>query len=171
MSYDMTKMSTESWNNYIKIAKYNQKKLLFHPLYNKKKFVKYNYELHMQKEIDFNKLETFNEKLNGFKLNNKLMRKLNKYADKYKVRDYVSEKIGSDHLIKNYFCKKRITVNDLKELPDSFVLKTTLGSGTNLIIKNKKNVNLKQVCEYMNNLTRLKYGYLHGEFLYNYGKI
>ena len=170
MSYDMTKMSLESWKNYLNVTKYNRKKILFHPRYSKKKFVENIYEMNMGKKLDLKNLQTFDEKLNGYKVNKKLMKRLSKYADKYLVRKYVKEKIGSKYLIENYFCKDSITEEDLEKLPNSFVLKTTLGSGTNFIVKDKEKADLKKICDYMNFLTKIKYGYIHGEFMYNYGK-
>lgn len=169
-SYDMTKFSTESWENNVRVSKYNKRKILFHPLYNKTKFVKNIYQINMGKELDLNNLQTFTEKLNGYKVNKILMKKLAKYADKHDVRQYVKEKIGSKYLIKEYFCKDKITVEDLEKLPNGFVLKTTKGSGTNFIVKDKEHTDLQKVCDYMNYLTKLEYGYLHGEFMYNYGK-
>lgn len=166
----MTKFSLRKWDNLMKVSNYNRRKLWYFPFYSRKKFVKDIYQMNMQKELDYDNLKTFNEKLNGYKVNRTLMKKLNKYADKDKVRKYVKDKIGSKYLIKQYFCKDKIMILDLEKLPNSFVLKTTLGSGTNLIVKDKRKVDLQKVCDYLNYLTKLKYGYIHGEFLYNYGK-
>lgn len=170
MSYDMTKLDLKKWKELKKVTDYNRKKILFHPLYNKKKFVKDIYKAQTTKELDYNNLKTFNEKLNGFKINKKYMKRVHPYADKELVRSYIKEKIGSKHLIKEYFCKNKITKEDLEELPNSFVLKTTLGSGTNLIVKDKSKFDLEEVCNYMNYLTTIHYGYIWGEFLYEYGK-
>ena len=126
--------------------------------------------MQMQEELDFNNLVTFNEKLNGYKIDKKYMKKLAPYVDKKLVRDYVRKKIGSDHFISEYFCKNKITVKDLEKLPNSFVLKATMGSGTNIIIKDKNKVNLQEVCDYMNYISCIHYGYLWGEFFYEYGK-
>lgn len=170
MSYDMTKMDMTSWENYIKIAKKNKRKIKYNPFYNKKKFVSDKYKACFGKELDFNNPQTFNEKLNCFKVNDDLMKRISKYADKHQVKKYVRKKIGAKHIIKEYFYKDKITVEDLEKLPNQFVLKTTLGSGTNFIVKNKEKTDLQEVCNYMNFLTQLEYGYLHGEFMYNYGK-
>ena len=170
MSYDMTKMDVTSWKNYIKESKTNKRKIKYNPFYNKQRLVKDKYKFVFGKELDLNNLQTFTEKLNGYKLNDKLMRKLSRYADKHYAKKYVREKIGSKHIIKEYFYKDKIEVSDLEKLPNQFVLKTTLGSGTNFIVKDKSKVNLQEICDYMNFLTQLEYGYIHGEFLYNYEK-
>ncbi len=170
MSYDMTKMEFDSHKALLKVTKYNKRKIIFHPLYNRKKFVKQIYEMQMKKELDYNNLRSFNEKLNGYKVNTKFMKSIRKLVNKHEVRDYISKKIGKKYLIEEYFCKDKITVEDLKKLPDSFVLKTTLGSGTNLIVKDKNKEDLEKICEYMNMLTKIEYGYIWGEFAYNYTK-
>lgn len=170
MSYDMTKMDTTSWENYIKEANKTKRKIKYNPFYNKEKFVKEKYKFVFGKEVDLKNPKTFNEKLNSYKVNDNLMKKLSKYADKHQVKKYVRKKIGAKHIIKEYFYKEKITVEDLEKLPNQFVLKTTLGSGTNYIVKDKNKENLEEICNYMNFLTKLEYGYLHGEFLYNYEK-
>lgn len=170
MSYDMTKLDFKLWEDLKRLSDTNRKKMLLNPLYTRKKFVEHIYKLQTGKEIDFNNLRTFNEKLTGYKIDNKKMKKFCKYADKHDVREYIKEKIGEEYLIPEYFCKNKLTEKDIEELPNSFVLKTTLGSGTNLIVKDKTKINVKEVCDYMNYLTKIHYGYLWGEFLYEYNK-
>ena len=171
MGYDLTKIKLDNWIELKKFSDSNKKYILRHPFQHKKeKYVKDIYEGKMNKKLDFNNLQTFNEKLNGYKVNKKYMKKVSKFADKHNVRAYIKDKIGEEHLIKEYFCKDKITKEDLMSLPNSFVLKTTLGSGTNLIIKDKSKFDLDEVCNYMNYLTTIDYGYIWGEFLYSYGK-
>lgn len=88
-------------------------------------------------------------------------------ADKNKVRAYVKNLIGEEYLIPQYFCKKRIKPSDLHNLPKSFILKTSSGSGFNAIITDKNNENLQEICKRFNKYTKIKYGYLWGEFFYN----
>lgn len=167
MSYNMKKMDWDNWKNLKSIANYNQRKIIFHPLYNKKKFVKEIYKSQMNKDLDLSNLKTFSEKLNGFKLDKSINKMARLLADKNKVRDYVKEKVGKKYLIPHYFAKRKITVDDLKELPNSFVLKTNNGSGSNYIVTNKKEEDLQEVCNYLNYISTIKYGYIWGEFFYN----
>lgn len=88
----------------------------------------------------FNLVEpkTYNDKLLYRKLNQtKYLESLAPLVDKYEVRNYVQEKIGSDYLIPllNYYTSSE----DLKfdELPNQFILKATHGSGWNYIVRNK----------------------------------
>ena len=166
MTYDMKKMEMKYWENLKSVTLYNKKKILFHPLYNKKKFVKELYKMQMGKNLNINDPKTFTEKLNSMKLDKKLMKSYGKYIDKNKVRDYVSSKIGDKYLVPQYFYKRKINVSDLNNLPSSFVLKTT--SGTNYIVLDKEKENLENICNYLNFLSDIEYGYIWGEFCYNY---
>ena len=131
----------------------------------KKRLVQKLYFDHFGKPLNFNSPLSFNEKIN--------LRKLSKQplfvqcADKYNVRSYVKEKIGEEYLIPQYFYKKHITIKDLEKLPNSFVIKTTSGSGANIIVKDKSRADLSEICQKMNSYTKIKYGYLWGEFFYN----
>ncbi len=167
MGYDMKRMDKDKWDYYKYIIRENKKKLkkLF---YTKKRLVSDLYYENMNKKLNWHNPETFTEKLTTSKLNRKKMKLYAKYADKDEVRKYVSEKIGDKYLIKQYFAKNKITVEDLKKLPKSFALKTTNGSGTNYIVMDKAKEDLQAVCDYMNSLLEIEYGYIHGEFLYNY---
>lgn len=84
--------------------------------------------------------KTYNEKLQWLKLNyrNELMVIC---SDKYEVRKYL-EKKGYGYLL-NDLIDVYHSVNDINvsSLPDSFVLKGSHGSGWNLIVKDKQNVN------------------------------
>lgn len=89
-----------------------------------------------------------------------------KLADKYEVREYVKEKVDEKILIPIYFAKAQITVNDLKKLPNSFVLKTNNASGTNIIVKDKKKENLQELVDRMNEYVKCKFWYRTFELFY-----
>jgi hypothetical protein len=61
-------------------------------------------------------------------------------ADKYKVREYVKEKIGDEYLIPLLGVYDNPEDIDINKLPDSFVLKVNHGSGYNIICKNKNEI-------------------------------
>ncbi len=89
-----------------------------------------------------------------------------KLADKYGVREYVSEKVGDKVLIPIYFAKEEISVKDLKKLPNSFVLKTNNASGTNIIVRDKKKENLQELVDRMNSYVKCKFWYRTFEMFY-----
>ena len=83
---------------------------------------------------------TFDEKLQWYKL---YYRKpiMTQLADKFRVREYVTQKgLGP---ILNELCGvyDRVDQIDLASLPDAFVLKATHGSGMNLICKSQRDFN------------------------------
>lgn len=88
-------------------------------------------------------------------------------ADKYKVREYIKEKIGEEYLVPMYFAKEQITVEDLEKLPNAFVLKTNNATKTNIIVRNKQEENLEEIVRKMNEYTKLKFGYRTFELFYN----
>ena len=54
-------------------------------------------------------------------------------SDKALARDYVAERLGNDILTQLYFCGDNVEDIDFDALPDSFVIKTTHGSGPDYI--------------------------------------
>lgn len=91
-------------------------------------------------EVNLNNPKRFSEKLQWYKLNSRrpLMQRC---ADKYAVRDYLKE-IGCDYLLNDIIhVYDKVSQINIDELPDSFVLKASHGSGQNIIVKNKNNIN------------------------------
>lgn len=167
MSYNMKKMHTDSWTEIIKTAKQNQRKIIFNPFYSKKKFVSDLYQQQLGKSANLDSPTSFTEKQNATKLNKKALSQYYKYADKHLVETYVVDKIGPEYIIPKYIHVKKLTISDLKKLPNQFVLKATNGSGTNYIVEDKRKEDLQEIVKYINRLLKLKYGYLWGEFYYN----
>jgi len=162
MKKKMRQEDYEKWSYYIKMIR-EHRRLLWR--YGRKKFVQLLYQQRWKQKVDLDHPVGFNEKLNARKLSKNPLFVLG--ADKVKVRNYVEEKIGRKHLIPQYFCKKKVTVEDLQKLPNQFILKTSNGSGTNIIVRNKKQEDLQQICDTINFFTKIKYGYIWGEFYYN----
>lgn len=67
-----------------------------------------------------------------------------KLADKYLVRDWVEEKIGKEYLIPLLGVWKTVKEIDFSKLPNSFVLKGNHGSKMNLIVRDKKTLDIKE---------------------------
>lgn len=66
-------------------------------------------------------------------------------SDKYAVRDWVKEKIGEEYLIPLLGVWNSFDDIDFELLPSQFVIKTTQSSGTNIIIKDKKQLNISDL--------------------------
>lgn len=65
-------------------------------------------------------------------------------ADKYAVREFVAERGAGDTLVKLYGKWDKVEDVDWEALPKSFVLKTTNGSGTVMVVKNKAEMNIPE---------------------------
>lgn len=88
-------------------------------------------------------------------------------ADKYKVREYVKEKIGEEYLIPLYFAEEKILPCDIDKLPNQFVLKTNNASKTNIIVSDKSKIDIKNIARTMNKYVKYKFGYRTFELFYN----
>lgn len=92
---------------------------------------------------DLNNPESYNEKIQWLKLNFRDS-KYPKLVDKYDVRNYVESKIGIEYLIPLYGVWSKFEDIDFSNLPEQFILKTTHDSGTYIICKNKKKLDMKK---------------------------
>lgn len=109
-----------------------------------KTYIKIRYRMVFGKSIDLKAPKTYNEKLNWMKLydRNPLYTKL---VDKYDVREYVSEKIGSEHLIPVLGVWDSFGDIDFDSLPDEFVLQCTHDSGSVTVCHDKKALDIKEL--------------------------
>ena len=102
------------------------------------------YKKSMGHVLNWDDLQTYTEKMQWEKIFNKDPMKA-VLADKYRVRDWVSTKIGDEYLIPLLGCWKSFDDIDFESLPNQFVLKTNHGNGTNLIVKDKTALNYREV--------------------------
>ncbi|WP_282363496.1 ATP-grasp fold amidoligase family protein [Pseudomonas sp. PS01297] len=79
-------------------------------------------------------------------------------ADKVKVREYVSKTVGDQYLIPCYGTYERLTPEDFKNLPESFVLKANHGAGQVLVVKDKSTLSPESVCNQANKWLKDNYG-------------
>ena len=112
------------------------------------KAVKKYYKKKSGKELNLDNPQTFSEKLNWYKLNdrNPLMAKC---ADKVSVRDYLKEKGYGDCLNEVYGVYDRVNDIDLSKLPNQFVIKAAHGSHMNYIVKDKERFDWKHAKKMM----------------------
>lgn len=94
------------------------------------------YERLFGRKLHWNNPMRFTEKVQVFKISDEAER-LWPYVDKYEVRSYVKETIGSDYLNSVYHVFDHVDEIDERRLPQSFVLKATHGSGWNIICPDK----------------------------------
>lgn len=93
--------------------------------------------------LDLKNPVTFNEKLQWMKLYDRNPQ-YTLLVDKYRVKDWVSEKIGAQYVIKTLDAWDSIDEIDISNLPNQFVLKCNHDSGGVVICENKENFDFEQ---------------------------
>lgn len=108
---------------------------------------------------------TFNEKLNWLKLHyhNPVMPIL---ADKYAVKDYVTDKIGKDYVVPCYGVWEHFDDIEFNSLPKRFILKTTGDSGGTYVCHDKSNINLQKARDILERGIAKNYYYYGREWAY-----
>lgn len=104
--------------------------------------------------------KTFNEKLQWLKLYNRNP-EYTIMVDKYKVRDYISEKIGEEYLIPLLGVWDSPDDINFDLLPNQFVLKCNHNSGRVYICKNKESFEISKVKKQLKKDLKIDY-YLPG---------
>lgn len=123
------------------------------------------YFLHTNKILHLSDPKLFSEKMNWLKLydRNNLYTVL---ADKYAVKEYVSNIIGEQYIVPNYGVYNSFDEIDLTELPDQFVIKTTHDSSGAYIVTSKDNINIGELSIKYNRLLNENYYYRYREWPY-----
>lgn len=111
--------------------------------------LKLQYRIKMGKKLNLKNPQFWTEKLQWYKIyyRDPLMTQC---ADKYEVREYIKSKGLENILNKLYAVYDSANQLNLDLLPKSFVLKTTNGSGTNILCKDKSQLNLVKVQKSLN---------------------
>lgn len=111
--------------------------------------------------LNLDKPQTFNEKIQWMKLYDSTPIKT-QLADKYLVRDWVAERIGVQYLIPLLGVWDGFDEIDFDALPERFVLKCNHGSGYNLIVKNKAELNMEDAKRKINTWLREDFAFRAG---------
>ena len=123
------------------------------------------YKVAFDKEMDWKNPKTYNEKINWEKINVKDPIRT-RLADKYLVREWVKEKIGSEYLNALYGVWDNANDIDFDKLPESFVLKCNHGSGWNIIVKDKTKLDVDKTRKQLNIWLGLNTAYMGFEMQY-----
>ena len=108
-------------------------------------FLKRKYKAIMDRELNLENPVTFNEKLQWLKLYNRKP-EYTMMVDKYKVREYIANKIGEEYLIPLIGAWDDPDEIDFDELPNQFVLKCNHNSGLGMCIcKDKSKLDIGKV--------------------------
>lgn len=117
-----------------------------------KPYLKMVYKIKTGRKLNLKNPVGFNEKLNWLKVND-IHPEYTTLADKYAVRAYIEEKIGSGYSIPMLGIYGRFEDIDFDSLPEQFVLKCTHDSGSVKVIKEKSKLTIdeyKQLKKFFN---------------------
>lgn len=114
--------------------------------------IKTQYRVYMGKKLDLKNPKRFTEKIQWYKLNYRNPKMID-CVDKYEVREYLKQHGYTDILTRDYGVYDSSEQIDFEELPESFVLKDTLGGGGTsvIIVKDKNKINWEEVKIQLNN--------------------
>lgn len=130
-------------------------------------FLKYRYRLLMKRPLDLDNPKTFNEKMQWLKLYNRKSI-YTTMVDKSLAKDYVAEKIGSEHIIPTLGVWNNFDEIDFSKLPNQFVMKSTNGGGGSgvVICQDKAKFNLLYAKERLEKSMNVSTSKLQGEWVY-----
>ena len=99
--------------------------------------------------LDLEHPKTYNEKLQWIKLYDRKP-EYTMYADKYRVREYISEVLGEEYLVPLIGVYDNADEIDWDDLPGKFVLKCNHASGTNIICRDKSKLDRDEAAKKLN---------------------
>lgn len=123
------------------------------------------YRAQIGKRLNLEAPKTFNEKLQWLKLYDRNAAYC-RMVDKYLVRDYIADVIGSQYLVPFYGVWENEEQIDFYSLPDQFVLKCTHDSGSVVICKKKSELDIEKVKKYFHQRLRRNCFYYGREWPY-----
>lgn len=106
--------------------------------------LKLQYQIKLNRKLDLKHPKRFTEKLQWYKLYYRNPQ-MTKCADKYLVREYIKPFNLENTLCNLYGVYNDPNQIDFAKLPNKFVIKTTNGSGTNIICMDKLQLNVTDI--------------------------
>lgn len=114
-----------------------------------KAMISLQFRIAMEKRLNLQNPQTFNEKLQWLKLYDRNPQHTI-LADKYLVRDFVAKEIGAEYLIPMLGKWDRYEDIDFSALPEEFVLKCNHDSGSVKIIRSKAEIDHEELMRFFN---------------------
>jgi hypothetical protein len=123
----------------------------------------YLYFLLRKKELlNLRNPKRFTHKIQWLKLNGNLER-LAKYADKYAVREFVTDRIGGQFLVQLIGVYEKLEDIPFSGLPEQFVIKATHGCEFNFICRNKSEIDYRKLKSRINHWLEQNFYYAERE--------
>lgn len=128
-------------------------------------FINLKFKRFFGRFVNFNNPQTYNEKLQWLKLYNRNPL-YNVLVDKYRVKKYVKEKIGSQYVIPCLGVWNHFDEIDFDSLPEQFVLKTNHDCGGVVVCKDKSGFDFKAAKKKLEHHLKNNYYWEHREWPY-----
>lgn len=128
-------------------------------------YLKLKFRLHMDKWMDFDNPQTFNEKLQWLKLNDRKPLYVS-MVDKIDAKKYVASIIGEEHIIPTLGVYDSFDEIDFDKLPNQFVLKCSHDSGGVIICKDKSQLDADKARKVLSKGLKRNYYYQTREWPY-----
>ncbi len=120
--------------------------------------------------VDYNKPQSFNEKILHKKLNSNIT-DLSHYADKFKVRSILESKNCQAYINELFQVVENSEQINFESLPECFVMKANHGSGMIKIVKDKSKLNIGSIKELAKKWLKTKYNESVGGTEFHYDAI
>lgn len=121
---------------------------------------------HMKYELDWNNLETLDEKMQWIKLYDRREEYV-QFADKYRARDYIAEKFGEQYLIPLLYVTDDYNDVRAENMPDChFAIKSNCWSGDVELVRSKEKVDWDELRERFKKIFETNYSRREGEWWY-----
>jgi len=130
-----------------------------------KKFLEYKYFFVLNKKLDLENPQTFNEKLQWLKLYDRNP-EYTKMVDKCEAKKYVANVIGEEYIIPTLGIYNSFEEIDFQKLPNQFVMKCTHDCGSIIICKDKSKFNMEKAKNKINKALKYNYYYAGREWPY-----
>lgn len=128
-------------------------------------YLKRLYKARMGRELNLENPQTYNEKVNWLKLNDRKPI-YTTMVDKYEAKEYVSRLIGNEYIIPTLGVWNSFDEINFDCLPSSFVLKCTHDSGGLVICKDKNQFNTRHAKRRIEKALKSNFYYMWREWPY-----
>lgn len=130
-----------------------------------KDYIRLMYYCIMDRKINLDNPETFNEKLQWLKLYNR-KKVYTTMVDKYEAKKYAASIIGEEYIIPTLGIYSSFDEIDFSKLPNQFVMKCTHDSGGVVICKDKSKLDLNFARKKINSCLKNNFFYVGREWPY-----
>lgn len=134
-----------------------------------KTMIKIQYRIKLGRRLNLDNPQRYTEKIQWYKLYYR-NEKMPICVDKYRVREYIKSKGLGNILVDLYAVYDSQSDIQWERLPEKFILKTTNGSGTNIICKDKTKLSQKALVDRVASFFKQSNASAGREWAYSYVK-